>query len=252
MQVTNPLDPQQRATAADLLDEMIETIGGADADPAVLMDPHEQRARQLAWLRTAEQTMRALAEPEMPLGCVQQLRDMTDVVLAEDSELDDEEESLLSSLLAALDACVAEASGAWQSSLLQEMSQRIEQDGLAVQHVLGDATHVPYSYTVGLGRRQHPELLLIGLPAQVADTVLVTLGRRVVSGERIAAGDRVAGALANDVELHARLRAVDEPQLNVARAMNLPVVALQLLWPDAAGVYPGNLGCDPQIEALQS
>ncbi len=71
-----------------------------------------------------------------------------------------------------------------------------EEHGAAVLHVAGDETGAPYAFSVGAWRRfGKPEVVVIGLPRDVAHTVVNTYVRRASSGERFAPGRLYDGFL---------------------------------------------------------
>lgn len=132
----------------------------------------------------------------------------------------------------------------------------IEEHGWAVQAVAGGGDDLPFAYTVGLAEPGDPELLVAGLPLDVAHRLLNDIVRAAQTGRvALEGGVSVAGAdLDGDFSPHVfRLVAMDRVYLsdryalfNVGRAvLECPLVrALQVVWPDAGGRYPDEAGYD--------
>jgi hypothetical protein len=71
-----------------------------------------------------------------------------------------------------------------------------EQHGAAVMHVAGDDRGAPYAFSVGAWRRfGKPEVVVIGLPQEVAHAVVNTYVQRVGGGERFVPGQLYEGFL---------------------------------------------------------
>lgn len=111
------------------------------------------------------------------------------------------------------------------------------------------------AYTVGLWRSAgHPEIAVAGLEPPVAAQLLHLLAAEVAGGGRFASGDRLTGFLAGGALV---FRAI-EPQTATAR-LRLAArfhdqggfAALQALWPDLAGCFPGEPDCDPRLDEQQ-
>ncbi|WP_345214515.1 DUF4262 domain-containing protein [Georgenia halophila] len=125
-----------------------------------------------------------------------------------------------------------------------EVRQRalIEEHGWMVQTVEPEPDTVPFAYTVGLTRyHDHPELLVSGLPAEVAGPVLNQMGRQVREGERFTAGDVL---VKDGTELFFVLLPVEDPY-EMVTAQEIynddgarPVPGLQMVWSDAYGRLP--------------
>jgi Domain of unknown function (DUF4262) len=111
----------------------------------------------------------------------------------------------------------------------------------------------PFSYSVGFFlHNEHPELIVVGLPNETAHSILWTLYNRISAGERFQAGDSISGVIQGfDVRL--RAMPADGRPLNVARSYfeldELP--ALQVIWPDEDGRFPGEEGCNENYERMQ-
>jgi hypothetical protein len=66
-----------------------------------------------------------------------------------------------------------------ENDYLNHLLDHITEAGVTVQHVLGDATHPPYTHTVGLTAIGHPELLVTGLVPEDAGPLLNGLGHDI-------------------------------------------------------------------------
>ena len=100
-----------------------------------------------------------------------------------------------------------------------------------------------FAYTVGLSGKGLPELAIYGLHAQIAHSLLNEVARRMVeSGSALQNGERIEGVLADDVPLVA-VAMTDATDLNLVRELYGAVAAaVQVVWPDGAGVLPWEDG----------
>lgn len=132
------------------------------------------------------------------------------------------------------------------------MDDMIARYGFAVQGVFGSDTSPAFSYTVGLAAKGVPEIIVFGLPPQVAHAFLNALGRRFTTD----------GVPALDTDLHdvaedypARL--VPVPRLEADKYMfatkhRYPdYTALQLVWTDENSRYPWDAGYNPKLVEQQ-
>lgn len=103
-----------------------------------------------------------------------------------------------------------------------------------------------YAHTVGLAHRSgHPELLVSGQPVDLAAAVLDDVAHRVVvEGRRLAPGDVVEGALAwHPLVVDEVTPSAASQTLRLASWFHRrPARALQLVWPDAQGLFPWQPG----------
>jgi hypothetical protein len=100
-----------------------------------------------------------------------------------------------------------------------------------------------FAYTVGLSGKGLPELAIYGLHAQIAHSLLNEVARRMVeSGTALQNGDRIEGVLFDDVALVA-VAMTDTTDLNLVReCYGAVAAAVQVVWPDRAGVLPWEEG----------
>jgi hypothetical protein len=117
----------------------------------------------------------------------------------------------------------------------------IREHGWMIQGVFPTANDpcVGFSYTVGLTAAGLPELVISGLPHETGGAILNDAARRHLADEIL------PGATVDDIA-SVPFRAVDAPLAEVNMARNLygddRVRAVQLVWPDAGGFYPGEPG----------
>lgn len=123
---------------------------------------------------------------------------------------------------------------------LGQCAALIAEHGWMVQGVGGQP---PFAYTIGLTEYGHPELLLTGLDPRRAQPLLNDLARPVKdTGRRYEPGERVPEIIKGyDVLVHGP---IDPRQAQMNQALNLygGIDALQVLWPDKNGIFPGQSG----------
>jgi hypothetical protein len=137
--------------------------------------------------------------------------------------------------------------------ILQKVRERIAKYGWTVIGVFADIEAQPpvpsFAYTVGLTEtRQHPELVIVGLPPDVAQAVLAGACERIKAGELTctdgASDDRI-------VEGYSVVFRTVDPEctadyLRAARAIEGDDVrAVQIIWPDPQGYFPWQPDADP-------
>ncbi|QNJ90018.1 DUF4262 domain-containing protein (plasmid) [Mycolicibacterium fluoranthenivorans] len=100
-----------------------------------------------------------------------------------------------------------------------------------------------FAYTVGLSARGLPELAIYGLHTQIAHSLLNEVARRMVeSGVALQTGDRIERVLVDDVPL-VTVAMTDTTDLNMVReCYGAVAAAVQVVWPDGAGVLPWEDG----------
>jgi Domain of unknown function (DUF4262) len=116
----------------------------------------------------------------------------------------------------------------------------------------------PFAYTTGLAESftapdSHPELAIVGLPPRQGHGVLRAAVHLIKTGECLADGDERDGILEG---FPVRFRSVNLSSCTLTFSLSdnyylRPVPRLQLLWPDPAGRFPGELGCDAPIARIQ-
>ncbi|MET3568178.1 hypothetical protein ABIC47_003694 [Leifsonia sp. 563] len=123
---------------------------------------------------------------------------------------------------------------------LAELARMVETHGWAIRHVLGSSSVAPFSYTVGLTARGWDELVITGLPADVADAFIRNAVDEQASSGAFPAGGRTT-ALTESGSV-AILRVEDRSGLTAAARILGDFEALQLVWPDSTNRLPWELG----------
>lgn len=132
------------------------------------------------------------------------------------------------------------------------LDDMIARYGWAVQGVFGSPDAPGFSYTVGLSQKGLPEIIVFGLPPQVAHVFLNSLGRRFTTD----------GVPPLDVDLldvaeryPARLVPVPRPAADqyLYQALHRypEYTAVQLVWTDEHSRYPWDDGFDPALVSRQ-
>ncbi|MGH9030884.1 MAG: DUF4262 domain-containing protein [Acidimicrobiia bacterium] len=144
--------------------------------------------------------------------------------------------------------------------LLFGLHATIERCGWMVMYVLGERRRPPWAYTIGLSHRcRHPELVVLGLDDRSSAGVLNRLATRVDAGERLDAlpgGETVVdGSPCRIVPVHAEHWETDlfAAWVNYYGALGaIPdPAALQVVWADEAGRFPGDHDFDPSLRRHQ-
>jgi hypothetical protein len=125
---------------------------------------------------------------------------------------------------------------------LDELRETIRGHGWAVQFVESDRR--PFAYTIGLHDRGLPELLICGLPPDIATRVLNSIAHMIVDD-----GTVLAPAMHIDYQDRFLIEVVEvqHPDVHLKFAVRLcgpRVRALQLVWADDCGRWPWDTGWD--------
>jgi len=135
-----------------------------------------------------------------------------------------------------------------------DIERFLESPGWAVIGVLPDrANNVPgFSYTVGLAARGLPELITLGLPSDAAHHILNDAARRLLAGNRFEPGQR----LYDLATMPMAVRVVDDADArrtcpSAFRRYAEGCRLLQLVWPDRAGLFPGDPDCERRFVDMQ-
>lgn len=127
------------------------------------------------------------------------------------------------------------------------INEIIDRCGMMVQWVGAGADTPAFAYTVGLAKLDHPELIIFGLNPQTAQGVLNSMGLPVVAKTRrweSGPSDEVfAGAMpAILVEVRDSADYLLAANSMYAIPGQGPLPALQVLYPDAGGLWPWQEG----------
>ncbi|MEV6932101.1 DUF4262 domain-containing protein [Dactylosporangium sp. NPDC051485] len=142
--------------------------------------------------------------------------------------------------------------------LIRRQHEIIERVGWAVMliHPTADDpdTVMPYAYTVGLTARALPEVVVTGLPLDLAHHLLNAMAERVLNDGPVAHGTRMHQLLAGYDAVIIDGRPTDEvtPGAAIARYGADRVRLQQIVWPDQHGTFPWQQGCtlDPHSQPL--
>jgi hypothetical protein len=128
------------------------------------------------------------------------------------------------------------------AQVLADLRRVVDRFGWAVLHGGGSGPGDPrWSYTVGLAGLEHPEVIVVGLPFEAAETYLNLVGEAVRAGARFSPGV-VTTALTDADSPVVFLQVADTSRLAVAEQFAGSVDALQLVWPDSTGKLPWEEG----------
>jgi len=124
---------------------------------------------------------------------------------------------------------------------LEELTALIARHGWAVRHVVDPEPAACFSYTVGLTAQLHPEIVMTGLPPQVAHAFLNNAGAVVARQHgHFAPGDRTTELTeAGTFEV---IAVTDTSGLTAVQSLYGDVRAVQLVWTDSAGNLPWDDG----------
>jgi Domain of unknown function (DUF4262) len=123
---------------------------------------------------------------------------------------------------------------------LADLARMVKTHGWAIRHVLGSSTAAPFSYTVGLTARGWNELVITGLPADVADVFIRNAVDEQASSGPFRAGGRTAALTESGWVV--MLGVEDRSGLTAAARLIGDFEALQLVWPDSANRFPWERG----------
>ncbi len=127
-----------------------------------------------------------------------------------------------------------------------EIGETIRRRGVHLQFVPQPTPLETCWYTVGLTGHAHPELILFGLPPDIARPTLHTVAGDVIAGRRVLSAGEHAGDVLEGHQV--QFVAVTEPDrhLPVAAqfyaARGATVTALQIVWPDRYHRWPWQPG----------
>jgi hypothetical protein len=124
---------------------------------------------------------------------------------------------------------------------LDELRQLIAQHGWAVRHVVDPNPARCLSYTVGLTAHLHPEVVMTGLPPDVAHTFLNSAGRIVVHEHgHFSAGEETSDLA--DGRAFPVIAVSDTSALTAVAGLYGDVRAVQVVWADSRGKLPWEPG----------
>jgi Domain of unknown function (DUF4262) len=157
---------------------------------------------------------------------------------------------------------VAIAPGVWAAAIAQIAETP---EGAVIRNVLQNRHHChlmgvspepgeavpPFTYSIGLWYNfQHPEIICIGLPNQVAGELINTYAKDVAEGHPPCLDTAITGALANDYQLQFK-RCSDRAKTEYtcwASWFNgsIDYAVIQLVWQDKQYRWPWDVDFRPQ------
>jgi hypothetical protein len=137
------------------------------------------------------------------------------------------------------------------AQVLRDLQGVIDRFGWAVLHGGGAPGDPRYSYTAGLSRFGHPEVIVVGLPFEAGEKYLNLVGEAVRAGARFSPGVTTTALTDADSPV-VFLQVRDTERLAVLEQLSGSVDALQLVWPDSTGTLPWEEGHrnPPQAQPL--
>ena len=145
-----------------------------------------------------------------------------------------------------------------EGTIEDEILAAIAKHGWMSMDIAADTNTPCFMYTVGfMETLGHPEVVVSGLVSATAHRLICNVHAYIRSGKSL----REPGAFELVPGVMLRVRPVDESQhawrlgyamwhrFHVGKAGSLE--AVQVLWPDSNGRFPGDPKCDPQVAASQ-
>ena len=140
-----------------------------------------------------------------------------------------------------------------REAFLVQTEEHVRKFGQSIITTKGESNGhtVTFSYTVGLADVGLPEVIVFGLPGDVACSILNDVAAHARAGTL-----RFDAPMDNFCNLPVVLKQVAAPlvadyiiQANARAGRDLP--AVQLVWPDAQGKFPWEDGADARMAAKQ-
>jgi hypothetical protein len=129
----------------------------------------------------------------------------------------------------------------------------IAQQGWAVITIQADVNAPAHSYTIGLTDKGLPEVIIFGLPAEDATSLLGNIAHQLVDGLSYSENTPLTKVFAG---ANAYLKPVAGPAAreNLRLASEFypeGIAGLQLVWPDETGLFPWQEGFNELLRAAQ-
>lgn len=115
-------------------------------------------------------------------------------------------------------------------------------------HIRAEETRPPYSYSMGLGRRGLPDLIMVGVPEIGGKDCIGELARMLIEGNELPQNEPIHGVLpAIPLMLRPVPPAVARDWLLLAQeGVSADWKVLQVCWPDPEGKFSWEPGSDPK------
>lgn len=141
----------------------------------------------------------------------------------------------------------------WKTGFLEKIEAKIAKHGWAAVSIFSEEETPPFSYSVGLSRLGLPEILVFGLPPDTAGSLINDVGRKMREEGGAVALDTPYEEVSNFAVVFRRM-----PQVSNAKYMRVTWAscgpgfdAVQMYWPDEAGVFPWEEGFDERFRDHQ-
>lgn len=138
--------------------------------------------------------------------------------------------------------------------IIAERRQEVAEHGFVPQVVGGSEDQPGFLYTIGVSKTwDHPEIYIMALHPEQAFGIVADLVERISEGERFDTPAYVDEVL--DVPIAVRpldQHAVDDNSGIAQEILGRQIPAVQVFWPDEAGLMPWETGCDPDVVEAQS
>ncbi len=146
-------------------------------------------------------------------------------------------------------ACSSETPGCDGPVSRDYIEHCIRKAGWAGIGVSGDPG---WNYTIGLTERGQPELVVFGLPPAIGHAVLANAITRLDDIRDGAMLDGIATAYPAAFREIPSEEANDRFLVQANHFYGRTVPVIQLVWPDRAGLFPWQRGCDARMASMQS
>ncbi len=138
----------------------------------------------------------------------------------------------------------------------QKLLSDVENHGSHIVQIQEEDDSPQFAFTVGLYYQfLQPEILIMGIGLEMSAQILNDIGDAMRSGRKITPGrynDFIEGF---EVELAPIDLSQYEEHLGYAtwfyRTLTKPYPAMQCIWPDKSGLFPGDEGYDSRFYSLQ-
>jgi hypothetical protein len=137
----------------------------------------------------------------------------------------------------------------------QKLLDNIRKFGWHCMQISGDDEHEAFSYTVGLFQTYgHPELLIYGLPPEIAHAVLTIVADAAANGQALNLGEPTDALLEGYSCVFVSVPLIEYPEhFGFARwyyeGDGFPVE--QVVWPSRAGLFPWHPEAAVEFRAKQ-
>ena len=139
----------------------------------------------------------------------------------------------------------------------EKLISDVREYGCHILRVFADESGPEFAYSVGMYLSYgQPEVIIFGLPADTAQTILNDICEHAARGERFFAGNTTDKLLqAHDVCFTEVPPAAYADHFGFAlwfyKSLPERFPAIQLVWPDRAGKFPWEPGYDHSLDHLQ-